>query len=92
MKKLPVICPSCKAALEVSSLSCTHCDTVISGSYGLPVLLQLPQEEQDFILNFVLSGGSLKAMAKQLKKSYPTVRNKLDDIIEKLNQLQDKAP
>lgn len=90
MKKLPVTCPSCESPLEVSSLSCTNCATVISGNYELPVLLQLPQEEQDFILNFVLSGGSLKAMSKQLRKSYPTVRNKLDDIIENLNQLQDK--
>ncbi len=91
MKKLPVICPSCDTVMQVSALSCPQCDTRVQGSYSLPVFLQLPQEEQDFILNFVLSGGSLKAMAKQLKKSYPTVRNRLDDIIEHLKTLQNKT-
>lgn len=88
MKKLPASCPSCESALQVSSLSCTNCDTVIQGSYALPIILQLPQDEQEFILEFILSGGSLKAMAKKMDRSYPTVRNKLDDIIERLNQLQ----
>lgn len=88
MKKLPVSCPSCQAALKVSSLSCESCDTVISGSFDLPALLQLDPEDLEFILNFVLSGGSLKAMAKQMNRSYPTVRNKLDDLIENLKQLR----
>jgi hypothetical protein len=42
-------------------------------------------EEQDFILRFVRCSGSLKDMAKQLGLSYPTVRNLLDEIIEKIN-------
>ncbi len=88
MKKLPVNCPSCEAPLIVSQLSCPSCETVISGSYSLPILLQLSAEEQDFIFEFVLSSGSLKKMAVKMGKSYPTVRNKLDDIIEKINQLQ----
>ncbi|HLS31148.1 MAG TPA: DUF2089 family protein [Flavobacteriaceae bacterium] len=88
LKKLPIICPSCEASLKVSSLSCTKCDTLISGSYDLPIFLKLDQEEQDFILSFVLSGGSLKAMAKQMDRSYPTVRNKLDNIIDNLNKLK----
>lgn len=88
MKKLPIICPSCEASLKVSALSCTKCDTLISGSYDLPVFLKLAQEDQDFIMNFVLSGGSLKAMAKQMDISYPTVRNKLDNIIDELNTLK----
>lgn len=88
MKKLPIICPSCEADLKVSSLACTNCDTSISGNFDLPRLLRLSQEEQDFILDFVLSGGSLKAMAKQMNKSYPTVRNFLDQIIENLQSTE----
>lgn len=87
-KKLPVICPSCENSLIVSQLSCPSCETIISGKYSLPILLQLKTEELNFILEFVLSGGSLKDIAKKLGKSYPTVRNKLDDIIEKLNNLK----
>ncbi len=86
MKYLPIQCPSCREPLLVSELSCTDCETVISGKYPLPKLLQLPLENQEFILQFVLNSGSLKKMALIMGVSYPTVRNKLDDIIEKMNR------
>jgi hypothetical protein len=88
MKKLPVNCPSCENPLAVSQLSCSSCETIISGNYSLPILLQLSNEDQDFIFEFILSSGSLKNIAVKMGKSYPTVRNKLDDIIERMSQLQ----
>ena len=86
MSKLPVNCPSCENPLLVSELSCTNCETKISGKFEIPSLLQLDLDEQDFVYHFIISGGSLKKMATKMKKSYPTVRNFLDDIIEKLGQ------
>jgi len=74
--------------LKVKSLRCDECGTEVHGLYELPVLAQMSVEEQDFILKFVKSSGSLKDMAKQLGLSYPTVRNLLDDIIEKLNSYE----
>jgi hypothetical protein len=48
-------------------------------------LLQISEEEQNFILQFFFFiSGSLKEMASQMGMDYPTVRNKLDDIISKL--------
>jgi len=88
--KLPIHCPSCAETLNVSQLTCSHCQTGISGNYALPVLLQLTEEEQQFILAFFLSSGSLKEMATQMGNSYPTVRNKLDDMIEKVKALNAK--
>lgn len=85
-KKLPYSCPSCAAMLKVTSLTCPQCETQVSGVFPLPVLSQLSPEEQKFVLDFVKCSGSLKIMAEQLKLSYPTVRNLLDDIIEKINQ------
>jgi hypothetical protein len=87
-KKLPVICPSCQLELKVHSLQCGSCQTTISGSFDLPVFSKLEQKEQDFIIEFVKSSGSLKIMAQQLKLSYPTVRNMLDDLIQNINTLQ----
>jgi len=81
---LPRICPSCQSQLKVKSLTCENCLTEVNGLYELPVLLRLNPEEQDFILQFVKYSGSLKDMAKHLNLSYPTVRNRLDDVIEKL--------
>jgi len=81
---LPYLCPGCQSQLKVKSLSCNQCGTEVTGLYNLPVLACLPQGDQTFILDFVKCSGSLKDMAKQLGLSYPTVRNLLDEIIEKL--------
>lgn len=82
--KLPCICPSCQGLLKVRSLKCEYCETEVNGLYDLPVLAQLSSDDQFFILNFVKNSGSLKDMASLLNLSYPSVRNKLDDIILKL--------
>jgi len=87
-KKLPITCPSCHAGLHVHSLQCNACQTSINGSFELPLFLQLDPKEQDVIIEFVLSSGSLKVMAQKLKLSYPTVRNMLDDLIQKITTLQ----
>ncbi len=83
-KKLPHTCPSCATTLKVKSLVCERCDTEVSGIFDLPLLASLSEEEQNFIVAFVKSSGSLKIMAQQLGFSYPTVRNLLDDIIQKI--------
>lgn len=87
-KKLPILCPSCNSELKVQSLQCDSCDTSINGLYDLPLLLKLEQKEQDFIIEFIQSSGSLKIMAQKLKLSYPTVRNMLDDLIQKIDNLK----
>ena len=69
-------------------LRCERCQTEVEGSYPLPALVSLPSEDQEFILEFIKASGSLKEMASLLNVSYPTVRNRLDEIIEKLNQAE----
>jgi hypothetical protein len=48
------------------------------------VLALLSDSDQQFILRFVKNSGSLKEMASELKLSYPTVRNMLNEIISKI--------
>ena len=86
--KLPVKCPSCDDKLSVSKLICNSCETEVLGKYTMPLYMQLSADEQKFIMAFLMSSGSLKEMANQLGKSYPTVRNKLDDLIIKINELK----
>ena len=85
---LPCYCPSCKAQLKVKSLRCESCETEVTGSYELPTLALMSVEDQKFILDFVRHSGSLKEMANQLNLSYPTVRNLLNGIIEKLGNYE----
>lgn len=87
LSKLPVACPSCSSGLNVSQLTCPSCSTHVSGMFSLPGLVRLPEDDQAFILQFFLTSGSLKEMASQLGISYPTVRNRLDDLIAKLKTI-----
>ncbi|WP_394342075.1 DUF2089 family protein [Sphingobacterium haloxyli] len=88
--KLPTVCPSCENQLVVSKLVCMNCETEVSGKYYLPILMQLSVEEQEFVLQFLINSGSLKEMAIQMGKSYPTVRNKLDDLINRIKTLKNE--
>ncbi|MDR1756511.1 MAG: DUF2089 domain-containing protein [Culturomica sp.] len=85
---LPSYCPSCKQPLKVRKLQCEACGTEVSGNYTLPVLTLLTPDEQEFILKFIKYSGSLKEMAGELHLSYPTVRNLLNDIIEKIKSYE----
>lgn len=46
---------------------------------------ELESEEIDFIKKFILASGSLKELGKIYDVSYPTVRLRLDKIIQKIN-------
>ena len=48
---------------------------------------KLPDEDVSFIKRFVLASGSLKEVAKAYGISYPTVRLRLDRLIEKVKVL-----
>ncbi len=54
------------------------------GGYLLPALSRLGSEDQRFAIAFIFYSGSLKRMAKLYGVSYPTVRNRLDDLIARL--------
>lgn len=86
--KFPVKCPSCESELVAVQLKCNHCETMVSGHFPLPELLQLNEEELRFVLSFFMASGSLKEIARQWKVSYPTVRNHLDDLIEKIKKIK----
>ncbi len=85
-KRLPLRCPACDNDLFVGRMFCQSCGTEVCGKFELPLLAQLSDKEQQFVLDFVRASGSLKDMAKNMGVSYPTVRNILDDLINKLNQ------
>lgn len=51
-------------------------------------LYALSEQELDFLKDFVCNSGSLKAIAKIYDLSYPTVRLRLDRLIQKLLQAE----
>ena len=54
----------------------------------------LENDEIDFIKNFVIMSGSLKELGKMYDVSYPTVRLRLDRVIQKikLNESEKDEP
>jgi hypothetical protein len=88
MPRLVVRCPSCQGDLQATRLSCRSCGTSLDGQFDIPPLLQLDPDDLAFVTAFVRSSGSLKAMAQQLGVSYPTVRNRLDELIGRLEQIE----
>lgn len=84
MSKLVTSCPSCQSALKVKELKCPECALQIGQDADIPALFRLPADDLEFIVSFVKLSGSLKDMAAKLDLSYPTVRNRLDEVIKRL--------
>jgi hypothetical protein len=85
---LPTQCPSCQGALWVAKLRCPECATQVEGDFELPGLLRLPVQDLQFVTSFVKVSGSLKEMSKLQGQSYPTIRNRLNEIISRVVQLE----
>ena len=52
-------------------------------------IVNLDDEDVSFIKRFLLASGSLKEMARQYEVTYPTVRLRLDKLIQKIKVSED---
>ncbi|MHC4129895.1 MAG: DUF2089 family protein [Planctomycetota bacterium] len=55
-------------------------------------LLQLSEEDLNMVTEFVLVSGSIKDLARRYGISYPTMRQRLDRLIERVQKLVEGAP
>lgn len=62
-------------------------DVVLEGSFELPPLACLSLEEQVFAAAFIRAHGSLKQMEESFGISYPTIKNRLRGLSERLGFL-----
>ncbi|MGX7108295.1 DUF2089 family protein [Facklamia miroungae] len=54
-------------------------------------MANLEEEDLSFIKRFILASGSLKEIANQYEVTYPTVRLRLDRLIQKIKMSDDIA-
>src|SRR5690554_1915868 len=54
-------------------------------------MVNLDDEDVSFIKKFIMSSGSLKEVANQYGVTYPTVRLRLDRLIQKIQISEDNA-
>lgn len=84
MRKMIEACPSCNSSLTITEVTCDTCGTQVRSRYQPCPFCALDEEQQTFLLLFVRSRGNLKDLEKTLGVSYPTVRAKLDEVIDRL--------
>ena len=84
MRPAPTRCPICQSEMEVVRLHCSSCDTSIEGRFALGQFSNLSPEQMDFVFTFVRCEGKINRMEQELELSYPTIPNRLHEVIRKL--------
>ena len=77
-------CPMCEAELVVTHLRCQQCGTGLEGVFHLNKFDRLSREQLWFVDVFMKNRGVIRDVEKELGISYPTVRNRLDEVIRAL--------
>ena len=84
MRKPISNCPICDGRLEPVKLKCASCEMAMEGRFPISKLSLLSSEQQQFVEAFLVTRGNIKEVEKDLGISYPTVRKKLDEVIDAL--------
>ena len=92
MRKILEECPACAGTLHITGLRCNHCRMEMRGGFEPCAFCRLTAEQSTFLLLFVERRGNLSEMEKALGISYPTVRNKLEEIVRLLRRPEAPPP
>lgn len=84
MRPAPTRCPICQSEMEVVRLHCSSCDTSIEGQFAMGQFSNLSPEQVEFVISFVRCEGKINRMEQELSLSYPTIRNRLHEVIRAL--------
>jgi len=93
VRPIPVKCPSCGGTLTARRLECPGCAISLEGAFELPAMLKLTRDQMDFVEVFIKNRGVIRDVERELGVSYPTVRAKLDEVVQALGfALKGAAP
>jgi len=84
MNPIPNRCPLCGGELTVTRVYCRDCDTTIEGRFASGPFSQLTPEQLNFMITFVRCEGKITRMEDEMALSYPTIRNRLQEVIRAL--------
>ena len=79
---VPTNCPVCGGTYVVTQLQCDGCKSKLEGQFSTGKLSALSAEQTAFVEVFLSCRGNIKEVEKALGISYPTVRSRLDDVLE----------
>ncbi len=81
---IPPHCPSCGASLVVVRLECPACGTEVTGEYPLCPVCRLEGDTRRLFDLFMKARGNLKKVQRELGLSYPTVRQRIEDMFQSM--------
>lgn len=84
MNKIPLRCPACDTGMRITELTCPSCDTRVQGHFSLSPIVQLSPAQLNFVEVFLRCRGNIREVERELRISYPTVRARLDEIVQSL--------
>ncbi len=84
MQTIPSKCPLCGGEVTVTRIHCQECDSVIEGRFILGAFERLSPEQLSFTETFIRCEGKISRMEVEIGLSYPTIRNRLYEIIRAL--------
>lgn len=84
-------CPYCFGEMVVERLRCSHCHVAVEGSFESSPLTLLQPDQQALVVDYLKLDGSLKDLAAAKGVSYPTIRSRMDKVIEALNAAIDRG-
>src|SRR5512142_917839 len=73
-------CPSCGEPLVITECRCPNCQLTMRGDVTPNQFSSLSMDHLTFVREFLRARGNLSEVEKVLGVSYPTIRNKLDEI------------
>lgn len=80
----PGRCPVCHSELTITKLNCNNCHTTLEGNFEHCEFCLLAKVDVFFMKTFIKCRGNIKDVEKELGISYPTVKSKLNNLIEAL--------
>lgn len=80
----PSTCPVCTEELITTRLSCVNCHTEISGTFAHCRYCQLTGDDLALLEVFLRSRGNLRDVQAHLGVSYPTARQRFNDLLGRL--------
>lgn len=81
---IPLQCPITGEDLLVTELTSADTGVTIRGRFKVPRLARLEPEQAHFLETFLRARGVITTVEKELGISYPTVRSRLDALLDAL--------
>lgn len=86
---LPSRCPSCGGGMTAPVARCEACGVEASGRFVPCPVCALEGEDRRLFSLFLAARGNLKKVERALGISYPTVRQRVDDLLTRLGWPKD---